>query len=149
MKKVRISVGLNQLNGYVNIDPLHGKNPENFDEDVLPSECNEIILENILEYIPQEQLPSMMEYWVSKMRHKGKISVKFTNLAAICRKYLYNRLTAAQINELLYGSGQHVWDVRRGNYEAQYIEEILLHMGLVITGKEISGTDVLLTAERP
>ena len=101
--KINITIGGSEKSGYLNIDALKDLEIRNLDEYVDPAECFEIVAEDIVDYIPKQELPSVIDNWVSKLRHQGTIIVGGTDAFEVCKMFSQNSINLVELNNLRGG----------------------------------------------
>ena len=81
------------ISGYVNIDP-HSYDKENItngdvtnlDDIIDNSEATEILAADIIDYLPHEVGIKTIGHWVTKLRHKGKLTVGGSDIYEISKE---------------------------------------------------------------
>ena len=66
-----------------------------------PSSCEEIVVNNCLDFIPFDQRPNVLKQIISKLRSNGKIVLSGIDLYQLCGKYRLGSLNIQQINQIL------------------------------------------------
>lgn len=159
--KVRISVGQKPISSYLNIDPSPNIEKDkigqfdcylcdirNISELVEEAGCEELLVET-LDYIRSGEIIEVIQHWISRLRHKGKIIIKGTNLESAVKKFLNGEITTLDLNILLFGEGNHPWSYKNGCINLEEVDEILRKGGLKIVSKQIIGTEFIIAAQRP
>jgi hypothetical protein len=159
MMKIRLAVNEKPLVGYVNVDPapqevLQGQTVEIRDIKDLtgvcePSECTEIRAEDVLDYIPFEQLGGVLTGWTYALRHGGKLVIGGTDAMSVSRAYLSGDVNTKQYNELIHGAGYHPWAMKSGQVNMSELSEILERLGLQVIKKRFNGFKMTVEAVRP
>ena len=79
--KIRITVGeKEELNGYINVDPITKfegvpSDLRNLDDIASDAECTEIISDDVIDYLDKEDSLAALSHWVKKLRSGGIIIV--------------------------------------------------------------------------
>lgn len=147
--KINITIGGSEKSGYLNIDALKDLEIRNLDEYVDPAECFEIVAEDIVDYIPKQELSSVIDNWVSKLRHQGTIVVGGTDAFEVCKMFSQNSINLVELNTLLHGEQSQGWDVRLNQLTLEAVCEELEKRGLRLLKKRINGFKFSVEAERP
>ena len=80
--KIRITVGAEEkLNGYINVDPVSRfddleSDVRNLDSIAEDAECSEVLAEEVIDFIRREEVYPILDHWISKLRHGGKMSIE-------------------------------------------------------------------------
>lgn len=158
--KVRLSIGQKPWSGHLNIDPAPQPDgdkgfdvvpldPRNIDSVVNDAECNELIIEDIVDYVPRNELKPVLQGWVKKLRHNGILHLCGTDLFEISRLYLTGRVNNDEINLVLYGGRQHSWDQKSGLTNIREVVDLLTQLGLQVTLQKLDGIKLVIEAVRP
>ena len=102
-----------------------------------------------MDYIPKQELPSVIDNWVSKLRHQGTIIVGGTDAFEVCKMFSQNSINLVELNTLLHGEQSQGWDVRLNQLTLEAICEELEKRGLRLLKKRINGFKFSVEAERP
>lgn len=143
--------------GYLNLDPLADPNDSmktqgdicNLDEYVDDAEADEIIATDIIDFLPTNDLESVLSHWLSKLRHGGSIVVGGVDIREVARGLLNQRLTLNQANMLLYGGQQSPHDYRKTTLTLQKLLEIFQQLGFKVIQKRQENYFYQVKAERP
>lgn len=142
--KLYIMVNQQPLQGYVNIDvSKHQLDLGNLNQICEDAECTEIVLNDILRFIPYSQLPTVIQHMSKKLRHKGKITFIFSDLNHIIRRYNIASINEQQLNEWLFINGA------RSCFSQNYLTAIINAVKLNTKSVDIGEDQVIVTAERP
>lgn len=152
--KVNIICGGHALTGYVNIDPLAKNEPDkiaadfgNLDNLIHDSEAVEILATEVLQYIPLDTIPKVLENWVKKLRINGKISVGGYDVTEACKSYANQTCSLEDLNVLLYGDPSTPIAISSA-ISMPYIKTMLQRFGLKILKQRKNGYHILVEAER-
>ena len=168
--KINIVVGgTDYKSGYINIDPtlqrksesvlLENSNEEqsnvikadirNLDDVASSSECNELVAENVLDYLEFSESKAVLSHWISKLRHGGKIIVGGTDVYEVCRLFYKQAIDLQTLNSVLHGSFAQPWDVKMSHTTMEDLKDFLESQGIRITKKRIQGFNMIIEGERP
>ena len=168
--KINILVGgSNYKSGYINIDPtlkrvgesVSLKNSDdsqsniiksdirNLDDVVSDSECNELIAEDVLDFLELSESRAVLSHWISKLRHGGKIIVGGTDIYEVCRLFYKQAIDLNTLNSIIHGNFSEPWDVKMGHSTLEDLQEFLQSQGIKITKKRIQGFKMIIEGERP
>lgn len=153
MEKLYLGLNVSPLSGYTTVDPVGGDGKialdfRNLDQVAHPSECDEILADKILDYIHGSELYGVVEHWVSKLAHGGKIILGGRDVVSVAKLIVTGALNNADSNKMLYGLERSAWGVSYGMYECSEIVGILSELGLVIDKKRINGVEFIVEAHR-
>lgn len=143
--KINISIEPEDIN-MVNVCPMLGHNPF-----VLPcddNECTLIIADTICDYIPRNQLTTVIQHYISKLRHNGGIVLGGTDILSIAHKVTTD-LDIDIANKVLYGTMNHIWDSKKGCSSLMEIKNILQQCGLRIIKQRIDDCKFIVEGQRP
>lgn len=159
--KLRMSVGKQPLSGYINVDPvpkieqdkqsqfdvrpLDFRNLENI---VSNAECNEILVDECIDYVRQEKLSPFLDYCIGKLRKNGTIYITGTDVYEVSRMFFNGEIGENVLNSLLYGTGEHPWSFKSGCHSLPKIRELLESRGLKITNLSYDGVIFNVSARR-
>lgn len=159
--RLRLSVGKIPQSGYINIDPipkgdtvsgltvrpLDFRTMEFFDVSK-KSECTEILLDDVLEYVGSHQLEEFLSYICAKLRKYGKIHLKGLDITEITRMRYNDELSENEMNLLLFGPQDTPWGFKNGCHSARKIKQILEGLGLKITSIKLDNGKYCISGER-
>lgn len=161
--KVKLSINDEPIAGYLNIDPSPVITPEYeasyqivrsnfFDLDTIlfNSECDEIIVYNVLSNMACHQMYKLLETIIAKLSHNGKIIIYDTELMSLVKNYINGKITTPELNVALFGDRSNPWRIKNGVISLTEVMEILTDLHLTI--KEISFIEphtFIITGLRP
>jgi len=102
--KVHISVKNKPLEGYLNLDY---NSIDQLVDKVDDAEALEILVEDMINYIPLNEMAQFLKILVSKLRHSGILKITGTDAYEIARSYVNGIISIKDLNDLLY-SGNDV-----------------------------------------
>lgn len=141
--KLHICVNEAPLAGYVNVDAAKVQvDLGNMDMIAEPAECTEIIVNDVLKFMPHGRILEVIQHLASRLRHGGKITFIFTDVNSIIREYNRGAINEQTLNELLYNGS-------RSCCSCDYIKQIIQDVHLKIKEIQISVEQVIMVAERP
>ena len=147
--KINILIGGADKNGYLNISALKDLEIRNLDEYVDNAECFEIIAEDIVDYMPKQELSKVLDNCVGKLRHQGMIVIGGTDVYEGCKMFAQEALSLEELNNLMHGEQSQGWDVRLNQLTLQQMCNELESRGLKVLKKRINGFKFSVEAERP
>ena len=116
MLKVNIGVRLNPvLNGYLNLDLAAQPNENDrihadiykLDNLLDHNECDEIILNDSLDYLPYGQArQTALQHIMTKLAHGGKLIIMGSDIYEVCRLGHLGQLDVQALNSIVYGIGK-------------------------------------------
>jgi hypothetical protein len=121
----------------------------NLDEYVDNAECFEIIADDVIDYLPRQEISVVIDNWVSKLRHQGTIVIGGTDAYEVCKMFSQNAIDLQELNNLFHGQQTQEWDVRLNQLTLQTVSEELEKRGLKTLKKRINGFKFSVEAERP
>lgn len=138
--KVNLHNGKSELDGYTNINILKHSN---FDDQVDNAEAIEILADGILNLVFPNDLSNTLSYWISKLRHGGKITFVFIDLYEISRAYFQHKLNINDATNLLYGNNN------QNCISLLELSNFLKQAGLKIIKKRTANYKSVIVAKRP
>lgn len=103
--KLHLSIGQQELSGYTNIDlAKYSIDLVSFDGICGQAECTHFIANEILTLLHITNMPKVFEYWVSRLRHKAKITFIFRDFSEIKRRYDNKEINLVDFNTLVFGT---------------------------------------------
>jgi len=147
--KVFITVTEPDIEGYFNISPLKGHLLSDLSNMIDDNECLEILAPEMIDYIPINQMETIIGAWVKKLRHGGKIILGGKDIYEIAKRIVRGEFDTKVANLVMYGSQSGVWDISRGKINLKDLVDLLERFGLQITKKKLNGIDMLVEAQRP
>ena len=152
--KVNIICGGHALTGYVNIDPLAKNEPNkiaadfgNLDSLIHDSEATEILASEVIQYIPFNSVPKVLENWAKKLRINGRISVGGYDVTEACKSYANKTCSLEDLNFLLDGYPSTPLAISSA-ISMSFIRNILESFGLKILKQRKNGHHILVEAVR-
>jgi hypothetical protein len=161
MRKVKVSINKLPRNGFTNIDPcpdipdkyedvfdvIHA-DFRNLDKVIYDSECDEIIIEDIVDFIPEPNLYDHIECWTKKLRHNGQITITGTDLEETIKCYTSGRMGISDINLEIYGACNSTWSFKGGLTTLGYVTKVLKGHNLKIRYKNLNDNKFMVIARR-
>lgn len=158
--RVRLSVGQQPFQGYLNIDP-HPKQGTlgeyeqvvsdfrtGLDEFVEDSECTELLGVGVLNYVQADNMYDFINTLCRKIRNGGTLVIQGTDILQLSKRYVNGELDTVEFNRYLYGQGRGVWDFNMGMMTLGELESIIVDFGLVVTSKTLNDFTYSISAER-
>lgn len=144
--------------GYVNVDPL---TPDDCSDgrvrahlhDLSPvaddGEAVEIVALDVLDYFPAAQADEVLQGWLRKLAHGGRLTVGVVDLKEVCRGVLAHTLSDEDANELLHGRQERPHQFRKASFTLGKLAEVLGNLGYKVLAKRVQGHRAIITVERP
>ena len=149
--KINISMAGKPKKGYLSVDPSAVTNDENWynlDGRVEDSECVELILDNVLEYIPSDILKPYMVHWIQKLRRKGIVCITATDFYEVSKAVTMMSIPTDVARELLFGGQKENWDFKCNQVTVEEVISILKSLGLTILKKRSNAFTMYIEAQR-
>ena len=103
--KIYFCVNKQPLVGYNNINVAEQKvDFGNLDMVCARAECTEIILDDMLEYIPLQQVPGLLVQLITRIRKNGRLIINSLDLNETIKQYSNGLLSIADFNAMIYGN---------------------------------------------
>jgi predicted SAM-dependent methyltransferase len=153
--KIRITVGAEEkLNGYINVDPVSRfddleSDVRNLDPIAEDAECSEILAEEVIDFIRREEVYPILDHWISKLRHGGKMYLSFYDTRQIAKAFFRGKINLDEFNTIVHGTFSAPWDVKLGHTTVEEVSRFLQARGLVVTKKTLDGLKATIGAARP
>lgn len=142
--------------GYLNLDSFaDGKDERVFCEplDLSPhldeGEVEELVALEVLQHLPSPEIDKILEHWMSRLAHGGKIVVGCVDAYEVARAVWNGSLLAQKMNALLYGDQSKP---SRYNCFSTTLEDLCRFFesrGYTVLKKRVTNFQAIVTAERP
>lgn len=144
------------LSGYTNVDP-HSYDKEgvinsditDLNDIVGDSEATEILVADVIDYLPKEIVAKAIGHWVTKLRHKGRIVIGGHDIYEITKIVSQQGISAEEISSVLHGEQNNPWEFKASHTTATDLAKTLEEHGLKILKKRVSGFKMIVEAIRP
>jgi hypothetical protein len=144
------------LSGYTNVDP-HSYDKEDvingditdLNDIVDDSEATEILVADVIDYLPRAMVAKTISHWVTKLRHKGRIVIGGHDIYEITKIMSQQGISAEEISDVLHGTQNHPWEFKASHTTAADLAKTLEQHGLKILKKRVSGFKMIVEAIRP
>jgi hypothetical protein len=141
--KLQISVGQPPLAGFLNIDATTAQvDLGNLEGICEAAECTEILINDVLKFMPYEKLPEVIHHISSRMRHGAKLTLIFTDVNSVIREYNRGAVDEKLLNQLVFNGA-------RSAFSYDYMVRIIQAVRLELLEVNISKEQVIITAKRP
>lgn len=143
--KIHVSIGGVSVGGYTEVNPKNGGNIV-----YLPcpdGSAEEILAEDVCDYIPRIQLPAVLSHYVSKLQQNGRLVIGGTELKELAKAVVLGDDFDA-FNKIIFGSFDNVWDIKSGATSVIEIVDALKQLGLRVVGKKLNGYKFIVEAVR-
>ena len=138
-----------EASNYKIISPLDGNSPFDIDKYVDNNEATEIVLDNILGYIPVHNIQPYINKVIGKLAHKGQLIVNDIDALQVVKDYYYGQISIVDFNNLLYGGKTHSWDFKQSCVTLNEISHYINQAGLRTIQKRLPHLHYSIIAERP
>jgi hypothetical protein len=143
--KIHVSIGGVSVGGYIEVNPAKGGNIVS-----LPCPDNgadEILAEDICDYIPRIQLVPVILHYTKKLKSNGRLIIGGTEIKELAKAVVLGD-DFELFNKMLFGSFENVWDIKSGATSIIEIVDALKKLGLKIVGKKLNGYKFIVEAVR-
>lgn len=156
--KVNLLINSNAIrNGFLNIDPFaHGAEGKtagdlsNLDSLVDDAECDQLVADDILDYLPMDVRDAALDNWIKKIRHGGTLSIGGVDIREAASAYLLHYIDLKQVTGLIYGQQRLPCEYRKSTMTLQHVIKALNDRGMdIITKKKYNVCYYTVTARRP
>lgn len=112
------------------------------------AEAIEIRAIEILEYFPANLSEQIINYWLSKLAHGGRLVLGLIDPQELSRHFSQGRLDIDQLNLFLYGEQREPWQFRKTVFTLPQAVAYLESKGIKILTKRTGGFRIVVEAER-
>ena len=144
--KLFLSVDKPPINGYTSIDlATQTIDFNNMDTVCEASECFQMILDEVLNFIDLQKIPGVLQKLISRIRKGGKLILTGFDINEITKSYINGILSIADFNLLLFSTGQ----IKKiSTFSHNDIQNIIVSNGLKINSVDIIGGKFTIIAQR-
>jgi ABC-type enterochelin transport system ATPase subunit len=144
--KLFLSVEKPPINGYQSIDlATQAIDFNNMDTICEASECFEMILDEVLNFIDLQHIPGILTKLISRIRKNGRIIITGFDINEITKSYINGILSIADFNLVLFGTGR----IKKiSTFSHNDIQNIITSNGLKISSVDIIGGKFTIIAKR-
>jgi len=152
--KIRITVGAEEkLNGYTNVDPIAQfdglkSDLRNLDSVAEDAECSEILADGVIGFLQRDQVYPILDHWLSKLRHNGKIFISFYDIRQIAKAYYRGQINNDEFNQVVHGTFSEPWDVQLSHTTIEEVSAFFEARNLIVTKKTLDGLKATIGATR-
>ncbi len=156
--KVNLLLAGQALNGFMNIDPLSNPqdnskiaaNLDNLDSLIDHNSVELLLAMDVLDYYPLQGRPTILNNWLCKLAHGGKIVVSGLDIREVGRWIYYQQGDLhREGNLLLYGPADHVLRLRKSMVTIDdVIVNIMRTNQFSIQSKRFEGLQYIVEAQR-
>ncbi len=133
---------------YKVLSPLNGESPFDIDKFADDGECEEIVLEDILSFVPFPNIKLYLQKAASKLAHNGRLIVSGTDVLEVCKEYYFGRIALQHFNELVLGDKSHAWAFKQSGITLFEVRQYLSEIGLQIIQQKLPYLEYSITAKR-
>lgn len=140
---------VNSLNSYTNVKHIDCALNQ-LDPVVDDGEAEEIRAIDILDYFPLKECDKLLQHWVSKLKHGGRLIIQVVDLMLVAKGIIREHILPYDANLFLHGEQRNPSDFRLSNYTINQLVNILEKaFGLTIIRKRLENYRAIIEAERP
>ncbi len=139
--KVNLTVKGENISGYVNIDASTGGDIVELKE-IDNAEAKEIIASDVINFVAIESLELLVQGWIKKLRHGGKIVIGGIEINEVCKAFIHKAISCQELNQFIHNG-------RMSHVPINELEKILINQGLIIEKKRIDNFNMIIEARRP
>ncbi len=144
--KLYFCINKQPLNGYVNINLATQRvDFSNLNTLCEAAECTEMILDDVLEYLPLQTIPDILVKLITRLRKKGKIVIHNLDINETIKQYTNGLTSVADLNLMLYGHNQAN---KCSAFSHVDLHDILVTNGLQIVSIELLSNSFTIIAQR-
>jgi hypothetical protein len=121
----------------------------NLDHYVCDAECEELIALDVIDFLPSNELDTVIDNWIRKLRHGGSITVGGVDMREVARGLVNQTLTMDRANILLYGAQRQPYEYRKSTLTMQKLLAVFQTRGLKVIQKRLVNYYYHVKAERP
>lgn len=144
---MKVNIGIENRDNYLNINPLEGKDITNLDRFVDDGECHEIIVTQI-NMLPYNRFQEIVYHWIRKLRHGGTIVLQGIDFDQVIKNYGMRKINIMDINKIVYGDLDNAWASNQACLTMAELVAVAESAGLIITKKRIDNNQMMLEANR-
>lgn len=152
----------NILGGYTNVDPypVQSNNEQSFTEEkvqgdvqnldwlVDDGECDEIIADDILDFVPINKKVEVIQNIARKVKFGGKLTLGGIDSYEVSKAYSLLNINMEEALFLLYGDPNYPFGNRKGCFNLLSVVDMLGQMGFKPLQKRILNYKYSIVAER-
>ena len=144
--KLFLSVDKPPINGYNSIDlATQTIDFNNMNTVCEASECVELILDEVLNFIDLQQIPNILQKLISRLRKGGKVIITGFDINELTKSYLNGILSIADFNLVIFGNCR----VKKVCcFSHNDIQNIITSNGLKIQSVDLVGGKFTIIAKR-
>lgn len=146
--KFRLGIDNQEISGYTLISPIKGQNPISLSDWIDDGEANEIIVDNILEFVPVEQLMPFIKALVSKLKRGGTATIVSNDINILCEKFIRGELNVIQFNKIIFGEKNFAWNFRLSAVSLADINDICKLLQVNILERRLNDYQFIIKVER-
>jgi hypothetical protein len=123
---------------------------KNLDPFVNDAEATEIIATDVIDYLPLNDMNTIIDHWVSKLRRGGKIVIGGIDLFQVCKAFTQYDINVETANKLLHGLQDQPHLLKRLTLTLTGLRNYLRDKhGLKILKTRYAGYSMIVEAQRP
>lgn len=122
---------------------------DNIEHTVDANELEELVAMDILDYFPMHYADKVLDHWLSRLKHGGRLTLSVADLRQVSRELLNNTADIADVNELLFGKQEKDWQFKKCVFTTSILANILQAKGYIIEKKIAINKRAIVTVRRP
>lgn len=138
--------------GYLNLDPFAPDDAvdrkrcqlDKLGEWVDANECEELVAHDVLDAFPSVAVDAVLDHWLSRLSHGGKIVVSVVDLKEVARAFLAGSLKLEEANRLIHG-GAHM---RKSSLTVGILSDVMEGKGLKVLIRRVENYRAVVVAQR-
>lgn len=146
--KLRLHIDEFELSGYTNIRvPVESAvQMDQYDFNLDKGEAEELIIENLIDYIPISKVEGVIKNWSEFLKKQGKLVITGTDLQEVAKNLANYNISIPDANELIYGLGD---EPKRVCFSIAHLSAFLKERcNLRILKKRVNGYLYMVEAQR-
>jgi hypothetical protein len=146
--RFRLAVDDHEIQGFTLISPLKGQNPIKL-EGIDDGECQELIVDNVIEYVPSEQTLAFAKLVMAKLAHGGTATIIGQDLYMVTEAFIRGEIDIISFNKLIYGQKNHAWNFKLSGITLGDVNDICKSLGLNVLERRLDGYNFIIKVQRP
>jgi len=137
--KLNLLWGTNPRNGYTNVDPFGFGDEQKtlgslhqLNDIVDDNEAEEIIAEDVIDFLPRDSVVETIQHWISKLCHGGTLIIGGVDAYEVARAFANYEINLADLNYLLHGKQEEPHQQKLTNFTLVGLRDLLMENGMKI-----------------
>lgn len=159
--RINLGCGGDILDGWINID-LYPRSEKVIAADIrklpfLPGSIEEIRAIDVLEHIPNRDVPPTLTHWFALLEHGGTVSVRCPDCFKQCECLIQGTWTPAVWAHMVFGGQDSEGNFHKSGFTPEYLDELFQSAGFQIVNSRLEhelipsagNANYVLTAKKP